>query len=486
MARGERILEHLLRRAGFGASEQELAFYRSMGYDELVDYLVDYDGIPDRVDDYIGQPGFVGVTVRGPLQPTAVINDARQRWLFRMIHTERPLQEKMALFWHNHFATGYAKIAGIIGGIQATRYLSAKPSEDPGRVRGQLQLFRDYATGTFRDLLLEISKEVATNFWLDGRLNSRTRPQENFGREIMELFTVGVGFYTEPDVYAAARVFSGWNSRIVGDRATPAAHYEFVYNSGNHETTAKEFSFPIYSNGGRIIPARSAAEGLQDGIDLVNALVRHPETARRLARKLYRFFVSEIHTPEPDFIERLASIFLESNFEMKPVLRALFKSGEFQDPAKHFARYSWPVEFVVRALKEVGWEGFSVGDLLTPLINMDQQLFEPPDVAGWDLGPNWFSSGTMLARMNFAAALTRNQRFNLSNLVYGPHTGTPQAMVFHLLDRLPAARFDAPAMRELLDYSVTGLNWTGSQAQVLVKAPGLAHLILGSGEYQFV
>ena len=486
MARGERIIEHLLRRAGFGASEQEVAFFSSMPYAQAVDWLVDYEGIADRIDDYIGQAGYIGVTIRGPLQPTAVINDARQRWLFRMIHSERPLQEKMALFWHNHFATGYTKIAGIVGGAEATRYLAAKRSEDPGRVRGQLEVFRDYAVGSFRDLLLEISRDVSINFFLDGRLNTRTRPQENFGREIMELFSVGVGNHTENDVYAAARVFSGWNSRIVGDRATMASHYEFFYNSANHDTTAKEFSFPIYSNGSRIIPARAAASGEQDGIDLIDALARRPETARRLVLKLYRFFVSEIHTPEPEFIERLARVYLENNTEMKPVLRELFNSGEFQDPSKHFARFSWPVEFVVRAIKEVGWDGFTVNDLLTPLINMDQQLFEPPDVAGWDLGLNWFSTGTMLARMNYAATLTRNQRFNLASLVYGPHTGTPQAMVFHMLDRLPAARYDQPALQELLSYSVAGQAWTGTQAQVLTKAAGLAHLILGSGEYQLV
>ncbi|MBI4475556.1 MAG: DUF1800 domain-containing protein [Acidobacteria bacterium] len=486
MARGERIIEHLLRRAGFGAGEHELEFFSSMPYGAAVDWLVDYERIEDRVDDFIGQPGFVSVVARRALEPRTVINDARQRWLFRMIHTERPLQEKMALFWHNHFATGYARLAGLLGGAEATRYLNAKPSEDPGQVLGQLELFRKYATGNFRDLLLEISKDIAMNWWLDGRLNTRVRPQENFGREILELFSLGVGHHTESDVYAAARVFTGWQSRFVGARGTLEAHYEFVYNSGNHETAAKEFSFPIYPDGGRVIPARAAASGIEDGIDLVNALARHPQTARRLMRKLHGYFVSEIHEPEPDFIERLATIYLENNFEMKPVLRELFNSGEFQDPSRHFARYSWPVEFVVRAIKEVGWDGFSVADALTPLVNMNQQLFEPPDVAGWDLGRNWFSSGTMLARMNFAATLTRNQRFNLANVVYGSHTGTPQAMVFHMLDRLPAARFDEPALRELLDYTVRGQNWNGSQAQVLVKAAGLAHLILGSGEYQFV
>jgi uncharacterized protein (DUF1800 family) len=125
------------------------------------------------------------------------------------VHSDRPLQEKMTLFWHNHFATGYAKIASALTATEGARYLAAKASEDPGRVRGQLEMLRDNALGNFRDILLAIAKDTAMLVWLDGRTNTKAKPQENFGREIMELFTVGVGNYTEPDVYAAARVFSG-------------------------------------------------------------------------------------------------------------------------------------------------------------------------------------------------------------------------------------------------------------------------------------
>ena len=136
-----------------------------------------------------------------------------------MVHTDRPLQEKMTLFWHNHFATGYTKIAGALGAAEAARYLAAKSSEDPGQVRGQLEMLRDNALGNFKDILLAIAKDTAMLVWLDGRTNTKAQPQENFGREIMELFTVGVGNYTEADVYAAARVFSGWNLARVGGAA---------------------------------------------------------------------------------------------------------------------------------------------------------------------------------------------------------------------------------------------------------------------------
>src|SRR5262249_24336541 len=155
------------------------------------------------------------------------------------------LQEKMALFWHNHFATAYSKINPTFDSTTATNMLASKPSEYPGGVRGQLELFRQYALGNFRDLLLAIARDPAMLVWLDGRLNTKTKPQENLGRGLMELFPVGVTHYTEEDVYAAARVFTGWNLRLVGASGDPARHYEYVFNATQHETTDKTFSFQI-------------------------------------------------------------------------------------------------------------------------------------------------------------------------------------------------------------------------------------------------
>src|SRR5882724_11904692 len=212
-------IEHLLRRAGFGARPDELAVYGGMSVKQAVNTLVDFDNVPDVVDSLIGQPGYIGMTISGAFSPQANIGHARQRWLFRMVHTNRPLQEKMTLFWHNHFATGYNKIAGTFGATEGARYLAAKSTEDPGRVTGQLEMLRANALGNFRDMLVNIAKDTAMLVWLDGRTNTRARPQENFAREIMELFTVGVGNYTEADAYAGARVFSGWNLARPGSAA---------------------------------------------------------------------------------------------------------------------------------------------------------------------------------------------------------------------------------------------------------------------------
>ncbi len=478
------LTAHLLRRAGFGASPAELAFYEELGYPAAVDLLLDYEQVPDDVDQQIGRPGYVGVTARGPFSPNTVINDARQRWLFRMVHSQRPLQEKMALFWHNHFATGYQKIAGAVGATDATRMLAAKPSEDPAGAKGQLELFREYALGNFRDLLVAVSKDPAMLVWLDGRTNVRTRPQENYARELMELFTFGVGYYTEQDVYAGARVFTGWNLQRTGERNTPGASWAFVYNPAQHDTDAKEFSFPIYPDGGRRIPPRPASAGLQDGLDLIEAVARHPETGPRLARKLWAFFVSETRPPTARFIADVAGTYYRSGYDMRAVVRRILLSPEFTDPANEYTRYAWPVEFVVRALKEIGWAGFSVNSALGPLVNMGQQLFEPPDVAGWELGPAWFTTGAMLARMNFAAALATNQKFNLRDAAR-PFARTPQALLSFVLDRLTLPPLERAVYDALLEYVQTGA-WTGSDAQIATKAAGLVHLVAASAAYQVV
>jgi len=479
MARREPLIEHLLRRIGFGAAPGDVEQYAELGYATALDRLINYDSTPDKVDELIGQPGFVGMTINGAFSPSTNIAHARQRWLFRLVHTQRPLQEKMALFWHNHFATAFSKVSADLGAADGTRAMAAKASESSAGIPGQLELFRTNAVGNFRNLLLAVAQDVAMLDWLDGRTNVKAKPQENFARELMELFTMGVGNYVETDVYAGARVFTGWNlTRTNGVN-------RFFYNAAQHETTAKEFSFAIYPGGGRIIPARSAGDGLQDGLDLIDAVVRHRATGPRLATKLYRFFVNEVDQPSPSLIANMASDYYQSGFEIKPMLIRLFVSPEFIDPSNAFKRYSWPAEFVARSLREMGWTGFSVNDALNPMITMGQQLFEPPDVAGWDLGQVWFTSGSMLARMNFAAQLATNQKFQLRNAARD-EVKTPEGLVSWALDRMITPTFASDSYDALVDYARAGGPWTGSDTQLATKASGLAHLIVGSGEYQFV
>jgi len=481
------LIEHLLRRAGFGGSPADFGVYSTMSYAAAVDRLVNYERVPDDVDANIGQPGYVGTTSNGPFLPNTVINDARQRWLFRMLHTNRPLQERMTLFWHNYFATGYSKVSGAVGPDDGTRLMAAKQTDDPLRQKGQMELFREKALGNMRDLLISVAQDPAMLIWLDGNTNTKRNPQENFGRELMELFSRGVGFYTENDVYAAARVFTGWNLQITRT-PTPtnpnALSYQFIYRPENHETAAKTFSFPIYSDGGSTIPSRAASDGLQDGIDLISALAAHPETARRLAGKLYGFFVNETASPSSATIDQIAGVYRQSGGNIKAVVESILLSAEFADSSSFFMRYSWPVEFVVRSMKETGWTGFSLATTLSPLVNMGQQLFEPPDVAGWDLGQSWFSTGMMLARMNFASTLAANQKFRLATAAASAKQ-SPQELVSFMVDRITPASIKS-MYGDLVAYASSGATWTGSDAQMQTKASGLAHLILGSAEYQFI
>jgi len=479
------LLDHLLRRIGFGATPAERESYGEMRYSDVVRALIDFDSASTDIDARIGTPGHLGFTARNGFMPNTVINDARQRWVFRMVHSPAPLQEKMALLWHQHFATAYSKIAGTLNATEAARLMAAKPSEDTAQVRGQIELFRERGLGRFSELLVEVAKDPAMIVWLDGSTNVKARPQENFGRELMELFTFGVDNYVESDVYAAARVFTGWNLALRGTRNTPNAYYGFNYNAAQHDTAAKTFSFPIYGDGGKTIPARAPASGMQDGLDLIAALAGHPETARRLARRMWNWFVSEVSAPDPAFVDAVAAVYLSSGTDMRQVIREVVRSPQFRDPGHFFQRYSWPVEFVVRVLKEEGYVGFSANDTLTPMLNMGQQLFEPPDVNGWALGASWFSTGGMLARMNFASLLATNQRFELRNAVR-PYSQTPQTLVDHAISRLSLPDIPTPVYNALVDYVRAGGTWTGSESQLLNKAGGVFHLLTGSGEYQFI
>ena len=483
MPRGDRTLEHVLRRMAFGASAQDLARFDGWAPGHVIEALLNYEQEPDDVDANIGKPEYVSVTTRGQFSPNTVINDARQRELFRMVHSRRPLQEKMALFWHNHFATAYSKVNGTVGSVHAAKMMAGRPDQVAGNAAGQYQTLRRYAVGNFRELLVEIARDPAMLVWLDGRLNTRQRPQENFGREILELFTMGVGHYTEADVVSAARVFTGWGLAISGDRANAeSSYYSFVYNANNHDTTAKTFTFAIYPDGGRTIPARAASDGMQDGVDLIAALARHPETAHRLCRKLWAYFISEFTRPDETVISELANVYMQNDGNIRPVLRRMFLSDAFL--SAEFQRYSWPVEFVVRAIKETGWNGLSLDAAMTPLVNMGQSLYEPPDVNGWALAAEWFSTSSMLARMNFAATLMGNQKFNLGRELQ-PHRESAERVLEYVLNHFTYSPLSQDVYSALIEYARSGGTWTGSDTQLNNKGAGLARLVVASSEYQF-
>ena len=490
MSKLEPALEHLLRRAAFGVSESDKATYSTgVPYKHVVDSLVSYSGDTD-IDGSIGRSGFLGTS--GGFAPNTNIAHARQRWLFRMVHSPAPLQERMALLWHHHFATGYTKVANDLGNAaDGARLMDAKPSEDPARQMGQIEKLRQNAFGPFATMLLNMAQDPAMLIWLDGVTNFKARPQENFARELMELFTIGVGEFAEEDVYAAARVFTGWNMQTTGTGASRS--YRFFYNAAQHDTDAKEFTFPVYGSAGfgrrarasNVIPARDAQSGMQDGLDLILALAYHPLTAQRLARRFWTWFVSETEPATDSFVANVANTYLSNRTSIRSTMRAVLASREFTDNNRAFQRYAWPVEFVVRSLREVGYVGFSANDALTPLTSMGQTLYDPPDVNGWDLGLAWFTTGGMLARLNFASQLATNQRVALRDAAR-PWAGSANMAVDFCYDRLslPPATLDNQIA--LVNYALSGGPWTGSDAQLLLRAPGMIHILAGSSEYQLL
>lgn len=506
---GESIA-HLLRRAGFGGTPAEIAAYTALGYAGAVDRLVNYEQIPDDVDSLVGKTGYalpIAATSNPAYAPNYILSHARSRWLFRMLYTQRPLQEKMTRFWHNYFATGYTSIANdTASSVEGTRLMAAVPADDVSGHMGQVETLRSMALGNFFDILLAIARDPAMLYWLDGRLNFKTAPQENWGREVMELFTMGLlnaagqPNYTEDDVKAAARIFTGWNLAIgqvgtltLGTTTYPVNQYTFLYNSRGHDTDPKTFTFPIYPDGTRTIPTRVATAGAQDGLDFLAALVRHPSTALRLATKLYQFFVNDI-TPPSTAVNTIAGWLQTSNFDMRTVMRNIFLSDFFLADENFNAHYRWPVEHVISLVKTLGPGTIPLANFLGYLDQMDEKLYDPPTVEGYKGGASWINTTTMLARGNVVSPATglltggRNTEFvNLAVAQGTAVTRNAATFVDFWLQRFGITQPEATFRNELITFvsSGTGAGWTGTTNQMNSKTQPLIHLIGSSAEYAF-
>jgi uncharacterized protein (DUF1800 family) len=342
---------HLLRRAGFGSTPAELDAYTALGFQQSLERLLNYD----QVDDSAVEQRVAAIQV-----DRRNVELARLSWMTRMLYTQRPLQEKMVLFWHTHFATASSKVRAADVMLQ------------------QIQLFRDNALGNFEALLQQVTRDPAMLIWLDNNQNRKGRPNENYAREVMELFTVGIGNYTDQDVKEAARAFTGYTSNRAG---------QFVFSAEQHDDGEKTF-LGITQN--------------WDANDILAALVRHPATARFLTTKLFKFFVHD--SPDPATIDRLAATYTSSGFDMRAVVRDIFSGPEFLSDHAFRGNVKQPVELVIGALKALDVQ--TIGpDLPASTRRMGQDLLNPPDVSGWKGGDNWISATTLLERFNFADRL---------------------------------------------------------------------------------
>jgi len=281
-------------------------------------------------------------------------------WLDRMIKTPRPLEEKMTLFWHNHFATAISKVR--------SPYLMFKQNE----------LLRSKAMGNFEDLLMGITEDPAMLIWLDGAKNRKNAPNENYGREVMEVFTTGRGYYTEDDVKAAARAFTGYTLDSDGN-----VHFE----PRLHDTSSKTF----LGQSGNLGPE-----------DVVKILANHPGTAKSIVTELFEYFAYD--NPGNDTIDRLTQIYANTNGNIKSIVESILRSNEFLSSQSYLAQVKSPVEFVVAAQR-------SLGATVTPTIaasalnNMGQLPFDPPSVFGWPSGLAWINTSSILDRINFPLAI---------------------------------------------------------------------------------
>jgi uncharacterized protein (DUF1800 family) len=279
-------------------------------------------------------------------------------WANRMVATNRPLEEKMALFWHGHFATSEDKV------------------RDYRKMYKQLQLFQTKGLGDFRELLIGVAQDPAMLAYLDAGVNVKGAPNENFAREIMELFTMGVGNYTEPDIREGARAFTGWN--FVGTK--------FVVNNDKHDGEEKTFL---------------GQRGKFDGVQVVDIILKQPVTAEFMAAKMYRFFVREDISPQ--LRKQLGDMLRNNKYQVAPLLETMFRSRDFYSSASCGAHIKSPVELVVSTYKKLGSRDIpGVPDFHETTSALGQTLFWPPTVAGWAHGRSWITPGLLIERGNFA------------------------------------------------------------------------------------
>jgi uncharacterized protein (DUF1800 family) len=362
------LLAHLFRRAGFGATQDELEAALARGYEATVEQLLHPEQQPELDEDLIFR-------YYVDFHESRKIDSAMSHWVYRMINTNRPLEEKMTLFWHCLFATGNSKV------------------EAPPTMLQQINTFRRFALGNFRDILVELSRDPAMIFWLDNQENTNQVHNENYGRELLELFSMGIGHYTEDDVKECARAFTGWTFKNPIPAAKPYGRFkwEFEFRPDLHDYGEKTFL---------------GETGTFDGADIVDIVVRQPATAQFLARRLYLFFVAD--RPDQAAIDELADVYVRSGYEIRAMLRALFLSDYFRSRTAYYAMIKSPADYVVgllRLAQDFNFPKPGIYDVAFECRYMGQDLLNPPSVEGWHTGKEWIDTGILVERVNFAASV---------------------------------------------------------------------------------
>ncbi len=459
---------HLLRRFALGASEAELDFYMKDGLKGAIDRLLDFDhgseGFAIDINDF-----------RAGAKNQINMGQVVGWWGLRLLMTQYPLREKMSLFWHDHFATSASKVGAPLVMYQ------------------QNEILRKNATGSFRTMLNDISKDPAMLIWLDNQENVKGRANENFAREVMELFTLGIGNYTEKDIQEGARAFTGWAFRRIAkaEEEGKKATAEYFFRARLHDDGVKSFR---------------GQQANFSGEDVLNILCDDPRTSQYITYKIWEWFVYP--KPEAAVVDKFAKIFRDSNLNIATLLRAIMTSTEFYSAKAERAVVKNPVDFCVVTLRQLGVgemvkeflkstpqgepprQAAGVANLMvTSMRSIGMWLMYPPDVAGWDGGEHWITSATMLERISWADRIfgqskvarlpVRYQAFDLFREDPTPG-GVTKALV---------SIFDAPMSPQKLNSLISAAtrvsNGTITPENANATAAQVARLIFSTPEFQF-
>ncbi|HEU5378106.1 MAG TPA: DUF1800 domain-containing protein [Ktedonobacteraceae bacterium] len=442
---------HLLRRAGFGGTADELRMYSNLGYQGAVERLLNYK----QVDDSALEQRLRSLNI-----DLARPQDQQRWWLLRMAWTQRPLLEKMTLFWHGVLVSSFRKV----GGPRVYQ-----------RMIVQNNFLRAHAFDTFDTILLGITSDPAMLFYLDLTKSTKKRPNENYARELMELFSIGL-HYTQQDVSAGAAALTGWHARGLTS----------AYNPRDH--TAQPLNF-------------LGQTGNFDYKDVVRILASHPAAPWFICRKLFTFFAYE--NPSTEDLKPLVDAYVQSGHNMGAVMRALLLSPQFSSAKAYRSRLKSPVEFTVGAYRALGIQGDGTGlPAITTL--MGQTLFDPPNVSGWPgdkVSASWLNSGTWMTRLNYidillargTAGRAANPKplIDLQGIVHANQLSSPEHFVDHFASFLLDGPLSADRRTQVLDYftgsgnaSGEQITLTNGQAYPLNRVRGALYLTMASPEYQ--
>ncbi len=459
---------HLLNRAGFGATPDEIEATHAGGLQAAVYNLLHP---PNETEDDGTHPWTAPGDLRARMREVRELRaqpdegreklhelrreerdemlDLRTWWLGRMKETHAPLREKMTLFWHGHFATSARKVTNVYW------------------MWRQNDTLRQNALGNFNTLLHDMSRDPAMMVYLDLARNRKAHPNENWAREVMELFTLGIGHYSETDVRESARAFTGYEVNLTNQ--------QFRFNPAQHDASRKSFM-------GRI--------GDFSGDDILDVIVQQPACPEWIGRKLWRFFVED--EPSPQMVRAVADSLRENHFELRPVLREIFSSAEFYSARIIRSQIKSPVQFLVQSCKLLETELPPRGIAQNALKQMGQILLTPPNVKGWDGGKSWISTSTLLFRYNFANYLvngTANQPnvppmlqrapLDPTKIIPGALRDKPEDLIAHLARRLYQAPLDGKQTETFLAYLKTRAPDRGDETM-----RRLLHLMMSTPQYQ--